>query len=50
MKAKSDVFMYSADGQRLFKEGDEIPKGYVDSPAKIKKTAPAKKVAQNGDK
>jgi hypothetical protein len=28
--------MYSAGGPRLFKEGEEIPAGYEDSPAKVR--------------
>lgn len=35
-KAESDVWMYRAEGQRLFKAGDIIPPGYVDTPAKLK--------------
>jgi hypothetical protein len=50
MKAKTDTFMYNVDGVKLFKEGEEVPKGYVDTPEKVKKPAPAKKVAQNVNK
>lgn len=28
--------MYNKDGGRLFQDGEEVPKGYVDSPAKVK--------------
>lgn len=35
-KAKTDVWMYRAEGPRLFKAGDIIPPGYVDTPAKLK--------------
>ena len=35
MKAKTDCWRYNAVGARLFKEGEEIPAGYVDSPAKV---------------
>lgn len=34
-KAKTDVWMYRAEGPRLFKAGETIPDGYVDSPAKV---------------
>lgn len=33
--AQFDVWMYRAEGPRLFKAGDLIPDGYVDSPAKV---------------
>ena len=35
VKAAHDVWLYSADGPRLFKAGEEIPSGYSDSPAKV---------------
>jgi hypothetical protein len=50
MKAKTDVWMYSAQGAELFLEGQDIPKGYVDTPSKVKKSDFAKKVARNVNK
>ena len=35
-RAATDMWMYSAAGPRLFKEGEEIPAGYEDSPAKVR--------------
>ncbi|CUX21386.1 hypothetical protein CFBP6626_07235 [Agrobacterium tumefaciens] len=35
MKAEHPMWMYSKDGAKLFQEGDEIPKGYFDSPSKV---------------
>ena len=34
-RTETDVWMYSAAGPRLFKQGEEIPAGYEDSPAKV---------------
>ena len=35
-------FMYNKDGAKIFKEGEKIPAGYVDSPAKVGKEKPVK--------
>lgn len=35
MKAENPTWMYSANGPRLFKEGEDIPEGYENSPAKV---------------
>lgn len=35
MKAAHDMWMFNKDGGTLFKAGEEIPAGYVDSPAKV---------------
>lgn len=32
--AEWDTWMYSAEGPKLFKAGDEIPEGYQDTPVK----------------
>lgn len=29
-------WMYSKEGKRLFSDGEKVPAGYVDSPAKLK--------------
>ncbi|WP_162651558.1 hypothetical protein [Lentilitoribacter sp. Alg239-R112] len=50
MQAKTDVWMYAVSGKKLFLQGEEIPKGYVDSPAKVKKTELVKKAGQNANK
>jgi hypothetical protein len=34
--AATDMWMYSVAGPRLFKPGEEIPAGYVDSPVKVR--------------
>jgi hypothetical protein len=39
MKAEHPTWMYSKDGAKLFQEGDEIPKGYFDSPSKVEEKA-----------
>ena len=36
-KAKDHCWMYSDEGPKLFEPGQEIPAGYVDTPAKLKK-------------
>lgn len=43
-KATHDMWMFSEEGERLFAEGEEIPAGYFDSPAKV----PRKKQAAEG--
>lgn len=35
MKAEQPTWMYSNNGPRLFKEGEDIPEGFEDSPAKV---------------
>ncbi|MBB4407093.1 MULTISPECIES: hypothetical protein [Rhizobium/Agrobacterium group] len=35
MKAEHPTWMYSDNGPRLFQEGEDIPDGFVDSPAKL---------------
>lgn len=37
-KAEEDCWMYNKDGAKLFKSGETIPAGYVDTPAKLKKS------------
>lgn len=35
--------MYNKDGAHYFNDGEDIPKGYVDCPTKVKKDNPTKK-------
>lgn len=30
-----DTFLYNKDGATLFKAGEKVPSGFVDSPAKV---------------
>ena len=45
-KAKEHCWRYSDEGPKLFEPGQEIPAGYVDTPAKLKK---AKAKAKDAD-
>ena len=31
-------WMYNEDGGKIFEEGEDIPKGYVDCPSKVEKS------------
>jgi hypothetical protein len=50
MKVQHPTWMYSAEGPRLFAEGESVPKGYFDSPAHIAEAkAPKKRHSSKND-
>ena len=42
-------FMYDKNGAKLFKDGEEVPAGYVDCPTKVEDKPKAKKLTKKKD-